>query len=98
MLACPPRLRLIIVCLRPPVRPGCRVYWWWKPSFVYGGSGWGCWILLASHKALEEAAEWFFRQDGRSLPENERAYFEAWLAIPENRSAYAEIGRTWHET
>ncbi|WP_222877196.1 FecR family protein [Terrihabitans soli] len=53
--------------------------------------------MRASQSALEEAAEWFFRQDGKSLPESERALFETWLAIPENRSAWAEIGRTWQE-
>lgn len=51
----------------------------------------------ASQNALEEAAEWFFRQDGKSLSVEERAHFEAWLENPENRSAYAEIGGVWRE-
>lgn len=47
--------------------------------------------------ALEEAAQWFFRQDGQLLPEAERARFEAWLAVPANRAAYEEIAGAWHE-
>ncbi|MCB4919578.1 FecR family protein [Brucella intermedia] len=48
--------------------------------------------------SLEEAAEWFFRQDGRSLSAGDDARFRAWLAASdENRAAYAEISGTWHE-
>jgi transmembrane sensor len=51
-----------------------------------------------SRDSLEEAAEWFFRQDGGSLSPAEEARFRAWLAASEDhRAAYAEISGTWHE-
>ncbi|MGQ4274681.1 FecR family protein [Terrihabitans sp. B22-R8] len=46
---------------------------------------------------LEQAAEWYFRQDGRALSAQERARFEAWLDDPGHRAAYAEIEQTWAE-
>jgi len=51
-----------------------------------------------SRDSLEEAAEWFFRQDGGSLSPSEEARFQVWLAASaEHRAAYAEISGTWHE-
>ncbi|WP_168208259.1 FecR family protein [Agrobacterium sp. T29] len=47
---------------------------------------------------LEEAAMWFFRRDGGSLPSADEARFRMWLAAAEeNRAAYAEISGTWQE-
>ncbi len=47
---------------------------------------------------LEEAAMWFFRQDGGSLSPADEARFRLWLAAAdENRAAYAEISGTWQE-
>jgi transmembrane sensor len=47
---------------------------------------------------LNEAAEWFFRQDGGPLSPEEESRFRAWLAASsENRTAYAEISGTWQE-
>jgi len=46
-------------------------------------------------KALDEAAEWYFRQDAEPLSAEEEAAFHAWLAVPENRHAYAQLGGTW---
>lgn len=48
--------------------------------------------------ALDEAAEWFFRQEDTPLPPADEVRFRAWLAASdENRAAYAEISGTWHE-
>lgn len=47
---------------------------------------------------LEEAAKWFFRQDGNTLSLSEQISFQSWLAeSEENRVAYAEISGTWYE-
>lgn len=47
---------------------------------------------------LQEAAEWFFRQDGAPLSATDEVLFQNWLiASEENRAAYAEISGTWHE-
>ncbi|MGU3575284.1 FecR family protein [Brucellaceae bacterium C25G] len=47
---------------------------------------------------LEEAAEWFFRQDDTPLSAVDQISFQSWLAASkENRAAYAEISGTWHE-
>ncbi|MFK4824902.1 FecR family protein [Paenochrobactrum sp. BZR 588] len=47
---------------------------------------------------LNEAAEWFFRQDGVRLSVSDEISFQSWLAASdENRAAYAEISGTWDE-
>lgn len=47
---------------------------------------------------LQEAAEWFFRQDGAPLSAADEVRFQSWLiASEDNRAAYAEISGTWHE-
>lgn len=47
---------------------------------------------------LQEAAEWFFRQDGAPLSAADEVRFQSWLiASEDNCAAYAEISGTWHE-
>lgn len=48
--------------------------------------------------ALDQAAEWFFRQGDCPLAPADQRRFDAWLsASPENRAAYDEVSRTWDE-
>lgn len=48
--------------------------------------------------ALDEAAEWFFRQGDCPLGALDQKRFDAWLAAsPEHRAAYDEVSRTWSE-
>lgn len=48
--------------------------------------------------ALDEAAEWFFRQGDCPLGAPDQQRFDAWLAAsPEHRAAYDEVTRTWSE-
>ncbi|MGF6174523.1 FecR family protein [Ensifer sp. 4252] len=48
--------------------------------------------------ALDEAAEWFFRQGDCPLAPDDHKRFDQWLAAsPEHRTAYDEVSRTWTE-
>lgn len=47
--------------------------------------------------ALDEAAEWYVRQDAGLLDADEEMCFRAWLLQPANRAAYKEIAGIWDE-
>lgn len=48
--------------------------------------------------ALDEAAEWFFRQGDCPLAPDDQRRFDAWLAAsPQHRAAFDEVSRTWNE-
>lgn len=47
--------------------------------------------------ALDEAAEWYVRQDTGVLDAGEQARFRAWLMQPANRAAYEEVAGAWDD-
>ncbi|MBR0956586.1 FecR family protein [Bradyrhizobium japonicum] len=47
--------------------------------------------------ALDEAAEWYVRQDAGVLDAGEQARFRAWLMQPANRAAYEKVAGTWDD-